>query len=34
MALLDRPYGIETDTMNRLWIADTHNQRIRVVTLR
>lgn len=33
-ALLDRPYGIEVDTMNRLWIADTHNQRIRVVVLR
>ncbi|MFO0605837.1 MAG: hypothetical protein U0324_21820 [Polyangiales bacterium] len=33
-ALLDRPYGIEVDTQGRLWVADTHNQRIRVVTLR
>ena len=33
-ALLDRPYGIEVDTMGRLWIADTHNQRIRVYTMR
>lgn len=33
-SLLDRPYGIEVDTMNRLWIADTHNQRVRVVVLR
>lgn len=33
-ALLDRPYGIEVDTAGRLWIADTHNQRIRIVTLR
>ncbi len=34
MALLDRPYGIEVDTQGRLWIADTHNQRIRVFTMR
>ncbi len=32
-ALLDRPYGIEVDTQGRLWIADTHNQRIRVFTM-
>jgi sugar lactone lactonase YvrE len=34
MALLDRPYGIEVDTQGRLWIADTHNQRVRVFTMR
>ena len=33
-ALLDRPYGIEVDTQSRMWIADTHNQRIRVYTMR
>jgi sugar lactone lactonase YvrE len=30
-ALLDRPYGVETDTHGNLWIADTYNQRIRLV---
>lgn len=30
-ALLDRPYGVESDTQGRLWVADTYNQRIRVV---
>jgi sugar lactone lactonase YvrE len=29
-ALLDRPYGIALDRSGRLYIADTHNQRIRV----
>jgi hypothetical protein len=29
-ALLNRPYGIETDTQGNLWIADTYNQRIRL----
>jgi len=33
-ALLDRPYGIEVDTMGRIWIADTYNQRIRVIMTR
>jgi sugar lactone lactonase YvrE len=32
--LLDRPYGLDVDTMGRMWIADTHNQRIRVYTMR
>jgi hypothetical protein len=30
-ALLDRPYGIEVASDGTLWIADTHNQVIRVV---
>jgi sugar lactone lactonase YvrE len=30
-ALLDRPYGVALDTHGNLYIADTHNQRIRVV---
>jgi sugar lactone lactonase YvrE len=30
-ALLNRPYGIETDTQGNLWISDTYNQRIRLV---
>ncbi len=34
LALLDRPGGVETDTAGRLYIADTYNHRIRVVTLR
>jgi uncharacterized protein (UPF0262 family) len=34
MARLDRPYGVETDTAGRLFIADTYNQRIRVVMMR
>jgi DNA-binding beta-propeller fold protein YncE len=34
MSQLDRPYGIDADTMGRLWIADTHNHRIRVVHTR
>jgi hypothetical protein len=34
MALLDRPYGVETDNAGRLFIADTYNQRVRVVVLR
>jgi hypothetical protein len=34
LALLDRPYGVETDTAVRLFIADTYNQRIRVVMMR
>ncbi len=32
-ALLDRPAGVETDTLGRLWIADTYNHRVRVVLL-
>ncbi len=34
LALLDRPNGVETDTGGRLFIADTYNQRIRVVLMR
>ncbi|MDB4929502.1 MAG: repeat-containing protein [Myxococcaceae bacterium] len=34
MARLDRPYGVETDNAGRLFIADTYNQRIRVVMMR
>jgi hypothetical protein len=34
MARLDRPYGVETDSAGRLFIADTYNQRIRVVMMR
>lgn len=34
LALLDRPNGVETDTAGRLFIADTYNQRIRVVVMR
>lgn len=34
LALLDRPYGVETDTAGRLFVADTYNQRIRVVMMR
>ena len=34
MALLNRPGGVETDTQGHLYIADTYNQRIRVITLR
>jgi len=30
-ALLDRPYGVETDSSGRLWIADTYNHRVRVM---
>ena len=30
-ALLDRPYGVEVASDGTLWIADTHNQVIRVV---
>jgi sugar lactone lactonase YvrE len=30
-ALLDRPYGVALDKHGNLYIADTHNQRIRVV---
>jgi sugar lactone lactonase YvrE len=30
-ALLDRPYGVELGRQGELYIADTHNQRIRVV---
>ncbi len=30
---LDTPYGIEVDASGRLWIADTYNQRVRVVPL-
>ena len=30
-ALLDRPYGVALDTDGNLYIADTHNHRIRVV---
>ncbi|MEZ4407215.1 MAG: hypothetical protein R3A52_12140 [Polyangiales bacterium] len=33
-ALLDRPAGVETDTLGRLWIADTYNHRVRVVLQR
>lgn len=33
-AKLDRPAGVETDTLGRLWIADTYNHRVRVVLLR
>ncbi|MBL8602835.1 MAG: hypothetical protein JNK72_13005 [Myxococcales bacterium] len=33
-ALLDRPYGVETDTAGRLWIADTYNHRVRVIYTR
>lgn len=32
-ARLDTPYGIEVDTSGRLWIADTYNQRVRVVMM-
>lgn len=32
-ALLDTPYGIEVDSSGRLWIADTYNQRVRVVLM-
>ncbi len=34
LALMDRPNGVETDTAGRLFIADTYNQRIRVVMMR
>lgn len=34
LAQLDRPNGVETDTAGRLFIADTYNQRIRVVVMR
>ena len=30
-AKLDRPYGIALDAEGNLWIADTHNHRVRVV---
>jgi hypothetical protein len=30
-ARLDRPYGVALDGMGNLYIADTHNQRVRVV---
>jgi hypothetical protein len=30
-ALLDRPYGVETDSSGNLYISDTYNQRIRLV---
>ncbi len=30
-ALLNRPFGIDVDASHRIWIADTYNQRIRVV---
>lgn len=30
-ALLDRPYGVAVDAQGNLWIADTHNHRVRVV---
>jgi DNA-binding beta-propeller fold protein YncE len=30
-ALLDRPGGVALDSAGNLYIADTHNQRIRVV---
>jgi len=30
-ALLDRPYGVEIGSMGEVYIADTHNHRIRVV---
>ncbi|MCC6624584.1 MAG: hypothetical protein IT385_25270 [Deltaproteobacteria bacterium] len=30
-ALLDRPYGVEVASDGTLWIADTHNQVVRVV---
>ncbi len=31
-ARLDRPYGIDIDADGNLWITDTHNHRVRVVT--
>jgi hypothetical protein len=33
-ARLDRPYGVETDSAGRLFVADTYNQRVRVVMMR
>ena len=30
-ALLNRPYGVDFDPKGNLYIADTHNNRIRVV---
>jgi hypothetical protein len=30
-ALLDRPYGVEIGSKGEVYIADTHNHRIRVV---
>jgi sugar lactone lactonase YvrE len=32
-ALLDRPYGVETDTQGNLWISDTYNQRVRLACI-